>query len=285
MLKTTHFFEVHSSVYAICQISNRLAAIGTANGYAAIYDAVLDIQVGEAFKLEGAVYAMEFDDAQGLLFMGSSKGEIVIVNISNSEIRYRQNIGVSIQHMRYQRDQLLVGLANGVLLVYSNEFNLLAEFSLSTFGIRSMVTFGNECVFIGLKSNEILEVETNFFNVIRTYHLKENERPTCLNVSLNRQLLFVGTNQGLLHCWKIGTSDHRAQFQLHQGAIYGIEFQAGKVASFGFDKSVKFWDEKTLESIDTLKSDRSLNAGKWLTDSLFVIGGDDKKASVISVSV
>ena len=102
---------------------------------------------------------------------------------------------------------------------------------------------------------------------------------------MNRQLLFVGTNRGLLHCWKIGATDHKVQFQLHQGAIYGIELHAGTVASFGFDKSLKFWDEKSFDSKGVFHSLRSLNAGKWLTDSLFVIGGDDKKATVISVSV
>lgn len=285
MLDATHFFEVHSSVYSICHISNRFAAIGLANGYVALYDAAQDVQVGDVFKLEGAVYALEFDACRNVLFVGSSKGELVAVNLTSSEIIYRENLGVSIQQMRLQRDQLLVGVANGVLLVFSQELKRLAEFPLSQFGIRCMATFGDERVFVGLKSNEILEIETNFFNVIQTYILEENERPTCLNVELNRQLLFVGTNRGLMHCWKIGATDHKVQFQLHQGAIYGIELQAGIVASFGFDKSLKFWDEKSFDSKGVFHSIRSLNAGKWFTDSLFVIGGDDKKATVISVSV
>ncbi|MFM7722414.1 MAG: hypothetical protein ACKO7C_05350 [Bacteroidota bacterium] len=285
MLDATHFFEVHSSVYSICQISNRLVAIGLANGYVALYDATLDVQVGDVFKLEGAVYALEFDSNSNVLFVGSSKGEFIAVNLSNSEIIYRENLQISIQQIKIQRDQLLVGLAKGVLLVFSQELKRLAEFPLSQFGIRSMVTFGDERLFVGLKSNEILEIETHFFNVVHTYILEENERPTCLNVVMNRQLLFVGTNRGLLHCWKIGTADNKVQFQLHQGAIYGIEFHAGTVASFGFDKNLKFWDEKSFDSKGVFHSTRSLNAGKWLTDSLFVIGGDDKKATVISVSV
>jgi len=285
MLDATHFFEVHSSVYSICHISHRLVAIGLANGYVALYDDELDAQVGDVFKLEGAVYALEFDPYRNVLFIGSSKGELVAVNLTNSDIIYRENLGVSIQQIRLQRDQLLVGIANGVLLVFSQELKRIAEFPLSQFGIRYMVTFGDERVFVGLKSNEILEIETNFFNVVQTYILEENERPTCLHVALNRQLLFVGTNRGLLHCWKIGAADHKVQFQLHQGAIYGLEIQAGTIASFGFDKSLKLWDERSFEPKGVFHSVRSLNAGKWLSDSLFIIGGDDKKATVISVSV
>ena len=285
MLAATHFFEVHSSVYSICQISNRVVAIGLANGYVALYDATRDVQVGDVFKLEGAAYALEFDFNSNVLFVGSSKGELVAVNLSNSEIIYRENLRISIQQIRIQRDQLLVGLANGVLLVFSQELKRIAESPLSQFGIRSMLTFGNERLFVGLKSNEILEIETHFFNVIQSYRLEYDDRPTCLNIALNRQLLFVGTSRGLLHCWKIGADDHKAQFQLHQGAIYGIEFRAGMVATFGFDKSLKLWDERSFEPKGVFHSVRSLNAGKWLSDSLFIIGGDDKKATVISVSV
>ena len=121
MLAATHFFEVHSSVYSICHISHRLVAIGLANGYVALYDDELDAQVGDVFKLEGAAYALEFDFNSNVLFVGSSKGELVAVNLSNSEIIYRENLRISIQQIRIQRDQLLVGLANGVLLVFSQE--------------------------------------------------------------------------------------------------------------------------------------------------------------------
>ncbi|MFM7769626.1 MAG: WD40 repeat domain-containing protein, partial [Bacteroidota bacterium] len=229
-------------------MNDNSVAIGLASGYIAVYNFRSDEQIGGVLKLAGAVYSLFYFENSNILVAGSAQGFLYAFNMQKRELLWSKNISSSVLTIAHENKKIFLGLNSGEIAVLNENGEFILRLPATEFPIRQLKVTKEDQLWFTSKGGVIYSLETEFFNEIQSFKL-EKGRPTSIELLNDKNVLLSGCNLGLLRGWNLKNGEAVLEFQIHNGAIYGIQQHGQKLATFGFDKQLKIWSLQNFERL------------------------------------
>lgn len=249
-----------------------------------------DISTGEqdsfAIRCDSTVYKILFIPNRNLLVLGTSLGDIHIIDtISKSEIKFLKYHKSAIFEMNYDvfTDRLYVGDAEGILSVWEiDEWKLIITLPFDCGKIRSIFIVEKfNFLFIGSQDGYLRVLDLKSFNLINEFKAHDLGCMSIFYSEIKKNILFTVGKDGYLKSWNLIDFRNVLNIPAHNEAIYKLKIANSDLVTISRDKSLKIWDINTLDfksKIDKKTKGHTHSINDLLTiDNYIVTCGDDKR--------
>lgn len=245
--------------------------------------------VAELFaQTTGSTFALHLED--NILLSGGIDGNLNVFEVSKKQILHRfQCHEKGIYAIEANQEFIITGGGDGKIHLWDkSSYTIIRTIWTGEAKLRKFIWNNDKTRLACIDNAGYCRVfETKFWNEIHT--IQHQNGLTCGIYHPSKNIWMLGSKLGELLIFDEAFQTKLLQMQSHLNAIYDLKWIADVdiIATCSLDKSIKFWDGKTLELL--LKTDkingsnlRSINA-MALWDNHLIIAGDDKKIHVTKI--
>jgi WD40 repeat protein len=243
-------------------------------------------------RVESSVYAMAFDPATGLLWIGQNYEGIQVVDPVEKKVVSSMKISSSaIFDIKIRGDKAFIALGDGVIVVIDiPSFAIQKYLKVSEKSVRSL-SINEKTLEIAAGFSDwsvsIFDLDTHALK----HRLKAHDNSVfTVQYSPDDQFLITGGRDAHLKVWDVQNGYELIQdIPAHMFAINDIVFRkdGAYLATASMDKSVKLWDATSFRLVRVVDRARhaghatSINKLLWMgTNDLLVSASDDRMISV-----
>lgn len=237
-----------------------------------------------AIKLDSPSYVIGLCEQQPLLIIGCANGTIIAIDKTTKTLIWEHNFrGKALFSCIDCPEEgfIILGDAEGELLVVDYSGTLLAGFALNCGKIRQLKRYDNR-LFAACQDGTWRLFDLPSLNELVVQKAHEGGTNAVL-LFPSAHTLLTGGKDGHLRLWDLITLQELQSIPAHYQTIYGLE--ACGVASFvttSMDKTIKIWNTDELKVIQRIEfkqggHNRSVNGCVSINAGRFVTFSDDKK--------
>jgi WD40 repeat protein len=273
-------------LYSIEQGANSLFYSAGSDGWVVSWNLAKPDLGKVVAQVEGSVYAMKFDAAENLLWVGQNNEGVHCISLQDqSRVFSLSTSGLSIFAIEFFGFQAWIAHSNGLISVVDRSSKeLIKQVKASEKSVRCFSLLGEDRIAAGYSDGYIRIFDAQF----QLLHAFQAHESTVFALQSRGGLLYSVGKDARIKDWK-------ADFTLSQeviGHIYAIhDVQISPngqfMATASMDKTVKIWELGTLRLLKVLDASRhgghknAVNKLLWSSfDDLLVSASDDKNLSV-----
>jgi len=279
------------AIYAM-EHDGRFLYSAAADKFVTRWDLASGTQDKFAIKFEDVPYCLAFLRNNSLLVVGTNSGKLHVFDLeTRTEIKCFHQHKTALFNITVNKvnKQFYTADADGNISVWCSEtLGLLLSIPLNCGKIRRMVLDEKEAfLYIAAQNGHILQVDTQYFNLILTFDA-HHDGATAIYLDSQNNVLYSGGKDAFLKCWDLTNGKLLHSLPAHNFVIYDIvALSEDLLATVSRDKSIKIWNKKVLqviEKVDTFKQGHhhSVNQLVSLGDKKFATCSDDKTIRVFS---
>jgi WD40 repeat protein len=248
----------------------------TANGKQDDFSVLCDSSIYKIFHLK----------FQKILIIGTSKGDIHIINTeSKEEIKFIKFHKVSIFEIYCdeKNHRMYVGDADGNLSVWDIlNWKLIICLPFDCGKIRTIISIEKSgLLLIGSQDGVIRVLDSTTFNLISSIKSHKGGCFSMLYSDLKQNVFFSAGKDGCIKVWNLIDFKEFFSIPAHYEAIYRISVYEHDLISVSRDKTIKVWDFKTLDfkqKIERKHGGHTHSVNDLLIiEDRFYTSGDDKR--------
>lgn len=293
---TGHKDCLYSSVLAPNQ--QHLYTAGS-DGLVARWDLQAPQDATLAAQLSNGIYCMKFLPNSASLLLGSMTGGLHLVDLlQHKELHHYQRSEQPVFDMDWLGDQLFVADGDGVVSQWEAEslqsLRLQQSVTVSTAAIRCLLAHPTEPLFASGSSDGAVRLHSHKGELLQTLAAHNSSVFSLLWLAGGKYLL-SGSRDAHLAVWETATGKLLDKFPAHLFTINHLLHlpEVGLVASAGRDKTIKLWDDKSLELVKVANYDKfpgmahshSVNKLTWQSERQQLISvGDDRKVIIWQIA-
>ena len=289
-VKKLHTFLGHNdSIYTLqCLDDHRFVSAG-GDGMVVLWDLQSPDEGEVIAKIKGSVYALTFDEAQGVIYAGQNNQ-----GIHQIDLKEKKEVG-SIQLGNHQvfdlkiiDGKLWAGLSNGEVVVLSKELVIESRIKFANDRVRNFDVFENQ-VAVAFSDNTIRIIDTTSMDVLHELRGHKNS-VFAAKYHPSGKYVLSGGRDAQLKVWD-SMADYvmRESIAAHLYTINDVIFRPdGRYfVTVSMDKAIKLWDAHNFRLLKVLDKHRhaghgnSVNKLLWMNyHDLLVTCSDDRSISV-----
>ncbi len=295
--KTDTFAGHRDAIYALCPAGNPHQFYSSGSDGMVIRWDLSRPDLGELIaRIPASVYALNYDDATGFLWVGQNFDGIHRINSSNKqEVDSIKLTSSPIFDIRFFENLALVAQGDGTVTILDREvFQIRKHLKASETSARSIDVNPHSREFAVGYSDctvKIFDLDTLTLKFIIAAH---THSVFSVRYSPDGRFLYSGGRDAHLKSWKVGEP-----YQLHQDVVahmFAINHithspDHQKLITASMDKTLKIWDAGSLRLLKVLDWARfaghrtSINKALWLPlESGLISASDDRLISVWNVT-
>ncbi len=263
-----------------------------ADGLVARWDLNAPQDATLAAQLSNGIYSMQFLPNSSSLLLGSMTGGLHLVDLlQHKELHHYQRSEQPIFDMDWLGDRLLVAHGDGVLSSWEAEslqsLRLQQSISVSSAALRTLLAHPTEPILATGSSDGAVRLHNQQGELLQTLAAHNSSVFSLLWLAGGKYLL-SGSRDAHLAVWETATGKLLDKFPAHLFTINHLLHlpEVGLVASAGRDKTIKLWDDKSLELQKVVNYEKfpgmahshSVNKLSWLPHKQQLVSvGDDRK--------
>lgn len=244
-------------------------------------------------------YAIEIYPDKNLLFAGTHKGQLHVVDLSiKKELRcidLHENGIFEINFIR-EKNLLVTGGGDGcIILMEADGLEVISKFSFGNFKIRATCyDRKTENLLVGCGDGSIALVDLKTFKPVNKFESHQKDfSVNAITISPDGNYLLSGSRDAHLNVYDVKNNFKQvASIPAHNYAIYKITFSPdGKYfATASRDKTAKIWNAEKMEVMVRLDKEKydghinSVNTLLWLNNNMFITAGDDRAIIVWEIT-
>lgn len=266
-------------IYSAC-IDQKFLYSGSADKFVARWDLISQKQDSFSIKTDSVPISLETAESQ-FLIMGLLNGELHIVDLITKQEVFSCNLdsnGIFSLMFNPFHKTLYVGTGSGILYVFSiPDFKQILMLPIDCGKIRKFLMDKNgKLLYFVSQDGFIRCFDTKTFN--EKLSCKVHEGGANSLTLLTNTTIITGGKDGFLRLWNLNSKKEIFGFPAHKAVIYDIIKIPGYIISVSRDKSIKIWNEKTMDPVQKISYHRhSVNAFVQHNEGSFVSVSDDKK--------
>ena len=268
--------------YSICSGPDNNFLTSGSDKIVAFWDGLKCNPVNLSIKIDSPAYALNYDEKQSILFIGSNSGNIHWIDLKEKkEIKNftLHKKGVFDLKIIPENNLLISTGGDGTLGVWDiKNKKLIRNIPLSEAKLRR-ADYKDSLLAVCCGDGFVRILETENFNEIKTLQAHDKSANCAL---FTQEGLITGGWDGQLMKWD-NNYNLIKKIPAHNYAIYALTDITGSdfFASASRDKSIKIWNKKNLEIIDKLDYKKgghhsSVNDLLFINKTLFSVGDDGK---------
>lgn len=252
-----------------------------------------------AAQLSHGIYSMKFLPNSASLLLGSMKGGLHLVDLlQHKELHLYQRSEQPIFDMDWLGDCLFVAHGDGVVSQWEAEslqsLRLQQNITVSAAAIRCLLAHPTEQLLATGSSDGAVRLHNHQGVLLQTLAAHNSSVFSLLWLAGGKYLL-SGSRDAHMAVWETATGKLLDKFPAHLFTINHLLHlpEVGLVASAGRDKTIKLWDDKSLELVKVANYDKfpgmahshSVNKLSWCAKQQQLISvGDDRKVIIWQIS-
>lgn len=287
--KKLHTFLGHNdSIYTLQVVDDHRFISAGGDGMIVMWDLKSPDEGEVIVKIPNSVYAMEYDQSAGYLYVGQNNQGIHKIDLSaKKEVKSIQLGEHQIFTMKIVEGSIWVGLSNGEVVILSKDLEVEDRTKYAKDRVRSLDAFGDTLA-IGCSDN-ITRIVNSDKEVISELKGHKNSVFVSRFHPSGKYLISAGRD-AQLKIWDT-QSDYvlRESIAAHLYTINDVIFREdGRYfVTASMDKSIKLWDAHNFQLLKVLDKHRhaghgnSVNKLLWMNyQDLLVTCSDDRSISV-----
>lgn len=289
-IEKPHTFSGHTdSIYSLCKVDHKRFLSAGADGMVILWDLSKPNEGELVVKISGSIYAMEYHEESGILYLGHNNDGVHSINLQNKQELGSIHLGAhQIFTIKIIENTLWVGLQSGEIVILSKDLELLDRFKLTDDRIRDIGRFEN-AIAIASSDNtiRIKEIGSNADAQQLTGH--KNSVFRAIFHPSGKYLATVGRDAHI-KIWDT-KEDYvlRESIAAHLHTINDLVFSddGRYFVTASMDKAIKLWDAYNFRLLKVLDKHRhaghgnSVNKLLWMEyQNLLVSCSDDRFVSV-----
>lgn len=290
--KITEYTGHKGSVFAMAMDEAQYYAYTSGDdGVVAAWDLQEPTDDGKAIiKLQESVYALCYINEGKLLLVGTSIGNVYIVDLQKKKILFTYRLNQrAIYHIAYQASSQSICIlhAQGLLTVMNlSDFGQQYVLKLANNHLRAVLLDTHpEHIWIGSSDQQIIKLDIKSGKVVEKWPAHTNS-VFALALHKEGKYLISGGRDAYLRVWDIQNKYQEIRsIPAHNFTINDISFSPSgdHFVTASRDKTLKIWDAYTFELLKVIDYRRneshthSVNRIRWLNDGSIISSGDDRK--------
>lgn len=281
-------FEIKEHLGAVFSLTSDQNFIysASADKFVTRWDPNTGRQDSFAIKCESSVYKINFFSLKDNLIIGSSIGDIHVINTKNKSeekyIKYHKSAIFEIQFDELN-NRMYVGDADGTLSVWNtNDWSLLLTLPFDGGKIRSILVLNEYSkVIIGSQDGKIRVLDNKYYNLEFIFDAHDKGCLALAYSNLKQNVLFSAGKDGFIRTWTLNNFKEIFMLPAHKDSIYKLSVAKNILISTSRDKTSKVWNISNLDFITKL--DRKLGGHTHSVNDILVFNshlisaGDDKR--------
>jgi WD40 repeat protein len=252
-----------------------------------------------AAQVSNGIYCMKFLPNSASLLLGSMTGGLHLVDLlQHKELHLYQRSEQPIFDMDWLGDQLFVAHGDGAMSIWEPEslqsLRLLQSVNISTAALRCLLAHPTEQLVATGSSDGAVRLHNHKGELMQTLAAHNSSVFSLLWLAGGKYLL-SGSRDAHLAVWETATGKLLDKFPAHLFTINHLLHlpEVGLVASAGRDKTIKLWDDKSLELVKVANYDKfpgmahshSVNKLAWKAHKQQLVSvGDDRKVIIWQIA-
>lgn len=291
--KLTEYTGHKGSLYAMCiDEQQRYMYTSGDDGVVAAWDLTKATDDGNGvIQLQESVYALHHIETLNLLVVGTSIGNVYLVDLLKKTIRFTYRLNQkAIYNLAFhpQTNNICVLHAQGILsLLDASNFSTKKVLKLGDNHLRAVLTVDKESfIWLGTSDNRIVKFSLQDEAIISQWKAHNNS-VFALSFHQEGKYLISGGRDAYLKVWDLQNQNQEIKaIPAHNFTINAIDLSPSGdyFVTASRDKTIKLWDAYSFELLKVIDFPRneshthSVNRISWLNDETIVSCGDDRKA-------
>ena len=286
-----HHFKGHAwSVYTFCKgLDGDDFYSGSADKFVGSWNIKTEEFNGPLVKGSGSIYAILLEEKRQLLYVAQRDGVVLVVDLTKARPpkAIQAHDGDVFAISKDKEGRIFTGAGDGVLKVWTPDFDLLYAHKLSTKNIRSIhVSPYREEFYVGISDHtaRVFDMKT----ITQKQVLLGHDNSVFTIETLDEDRIITSGRDAMIFVWenKNGEWTTVKKIPAHNYTVNHLTLSPNQqfFASAGRDKTIKIWDAKTLDLLKVIDRSKfkdahthSVNRLLWFDDETLLSGGDDRK--------